>query len=94
MKTKQDFKHAVEILREAINEIDPYSLLASGSPDDEFENEINSIASQLSSCESGKDIAHTIARVFTSSFGEEFESSQFLSEGEDVYTKLQSNDLV
>jgi hypothetical protein len=94
MKTKKDYKKTQEIVREAIHRIDPYALLAGGSPDDEFDSEIISIVGQLQRCGSGKDIAHAIARVLTSSFGEKFEPSEFETEGEHIYAELQQSGLI
>ena len=81
-------------MRESIHRIDPYSLLAGGSPDDEFDSEINSIVGQLQRCGSGRDVAHAIASILTSSFGEKFEPSEFESEGQHIYAELQRNELI
>ena len=94
MKTKKNYKRTQEIVRKSIHRIDPYSLLAGGSPDDEFDSEISSIVGQLQRCGSGKDVAQAIARILTSSFGEKFEPSEFESEGQHIYAELQRNGLI
>ena len=91
---KNDHKKVQAIVRESIHRIDPYSLLAGGSPDDEFDSEIKSIVGQLQRCGSGRDVAHAIARTLTSSFGEKFEPSEFESEGQHIYAELLRNELI
>jgi hypothetical protein len=53
---------------EVIREWDPYSLLAGGSPKDEFDSEISSVVTQISRIHSAIDAAHAVSRVFSSSF--------------------------
>ena len=91
---KHNYKKAHEIVRESIHRIDPYSLLAGGSPEDEFDSEINSIVGLLQRCGSGGDVAHAIAHILSSSFGEKFESSEFESEGQHIYAELQRNEII
>lgn len=90
---KKDFKKCVEIVRESIHRIDPYSLLDGGSPDDEFDSEISSIASQLDRVGSGRDAAHTIARVLNSSFSESHKPEEFEVEGNIIFEALVKNGL-
>jgi hypothetical protein len=93
IRTKQDFKKAQEIVSASIHKIDPYSLLAGGSPKDEFDSEISSIVGQLARCNSGKDISHAIARVLGSSFSEKFEPEKFEEEGLKIYKDLKKHGL-
>ncbi len=92
MKNKE-FSKALNIVRESIHRIDPYSLLEGGSPDDEFDSEINAIASQLQRCGSGKDIAHAIARVLNSAFSEKYKPEEYENEGNLIYKALIENGL-
>jgi len=92
MRTKQEFGIAQEVVRKSIHKIDPFALLAGGSPKDEFDSEIISIVRQLPRCRSGKDVAHTIAQVLSTSFGEKFEPEEFEEEGLNIYTSLENND--
>jgi hypothetical protein len=88
MKNKKQFQIAEKIIREAITRIDPYSLLADGSPDDEFDSEITAIVGQLNRCNSSKDVAHAIARVLNSSFCEKHQPEEFEDEGLIIYKSL------
>ncbi len=92
--TKQDYKIGLEIVREEIHRIDPYSLLEGGCPEDEFDSEIASIANQLTRCKSGKDVAHAITRVLNSSFGEKHKPSEFEDAGTAIFEKLHAKDLI
>ena len=40
MKTKADYKLALQVVGAVVHEWDPYSLLAGGCPADEFDSEI------------------------------------------------------
>ena len=94
MKTKRDYKTAFTIVKEAIAKADPYSLLKTGSPDDEFDGEVRFIVSQLPRCKSPNDVARAIAKTFTSTFGEEFKPEQFEQQGEEVFRSLREQGLV
>ncbi len=92
MKQKT-FTTARNIVRTSIHRIDPYSLLEGGSPEDEFDSEINSITSQLQRCHSGKDVSHAIARVLNSAFSEKYLPEEFEKEGNIIYNSLIENQL-
>ena len=88
---EKEFTKSLSIVRESIHRIDPYSLLESGCPDDEFDSEINSITNQLEGCESVKDIAHTISRVLNSAFSEWHKPEDFEEEAGIIYKALVEN---
>jgi len=79
------------IVKSVILKIDLYSLLKLGLPEDEFDPEIKSIVAQLPNCKSPLDIAHTIARIFSSSFGEKFEPDEYLEYGQEIFNLLRDN---
>ena len=68
MKTKADYKRALEVVGKIIREWDPHSLIASGSPVNEFDSEIATVVAQVPHIKSADDAALAISRVFTSSF--------------------------
>jgi hypothetical protein len=68
MKTKQDYKHALEVVRKVVHKWDPLELLAMGCPKDEFDSEIASVVAQIPRIKSRKDASHAISRVFSSAF--------------------------
>ena len=65
---KQQYEDLVALVKHVISEWDPYALLASGSPHDEFDSEVASIVAQFPSIKSASDAAHVISRVFSSQF--------------------------
>jgi len=94
MKSKEDIDVVQVIVRDSIHRLDPYSLLSGSSPKDEFDSEIMSIVGQLHRCKSESDVAHTIARVLSSAFGDKYDPSDFQEEGVKIYTALKENGLV
>jgi hypothetical protein len=75
-------------VKSAIDEWNPYGLLPD-APDDEFDGESRSVASQIFKC--GEDIsvnkiALMISIVFTDSFGQDFEAVKCVG----VATKIKS----
>ena len=79
------------VVKSIVLKINPYSLLDFGLPEDEFDSEIKSIISQLPRCKSALDVAHLLAHVFSSSFGEKFEPKQYLEYGEELFKLLKDN---
>jgi hypothetical protein len=78
----------LDIVKESINRIDPYGLLASGSPKNEFDFEIRTITLQIPRCQSSKDVAHVIARVINSSFSLDRKIEEFELESEWIFAML------
>jgi hypothetical protein len=57
---------AFDVVRRAINNWDPYALIAGGAPVDEWESEVASIVAQIPRMASSTDAAHAISRTFAS----------------------------
>lgn len=57
-----------QTIAEVIKDWDPYGLLASGSPTDEFDSEISSLVAQIPRIRSAHDASHAVSRIFSSSF--------------------------
>jgi hypothetical protein len=87
-KLKKDYKNLFLIVKAVIHRWDPYSLLAMGAPEDEFDSEIASVVSQLNRIHSAKDAAQVLSRVFTSSFGQGFKPESCLEIGELLYKAI------
>ena len=68
MNTRDDYNNAISVVGAVIKSWDPYSLLAAGAPDDEFDSEIASVAAQIPRIASRNDAAHAVSRVFSSAF--------------------------
>lgn len=94
MSNKPD-KILLSTICAVINEWDPYALLASGRPADEFDSEIQAIANQIHRVRSPIDAAHTIARVFSSSFDQQtFSVDSCTAVGARLFNRLKSAKLV
>jgi hypothetical protein len=68
LKHGQNTMTTFDIVKQAIDEWDPYGLLSSGASSDEFDRESRKISNKISKGSSVKDIAITISKVFSSSF--------------------------
>ena len=90
---KIEITKTLSIVRETIRRLDPYSLLEGGSPEAEFDSEINLISSQLQGCKSGNDVACTISSVLNSAFSEKYKPELFSEEGNQIYKALVENGL-
>jgi Domain of unknown function (DUF1871) len=89
MKTRGDYKRAIQVVREVVHRWDPYGLLAGGCPPDEFDQEIAAVVAQIPRIRSRADAAHALSRVFSSAF----EAGQFRPEdcagpGAELYEAL------
>lgn len=63
------YRDLLTLVSASINEWDPYSLVASGSPTDEFAPEVARVAAAAPGVTSEAELASVISRVFTCSFG-------------------------
>ena len=89
MKTKKEDAKALEIVRNIVHEWDPYQLLASGAPIEEFDSELKALVSQLPSIHSAADAAHALSRVFSSAFqAEKFTPEKCSDAGKKLYRAL------
>lgn len=84
----QQYIKTLDIVRESIHRIDPYGLLANGSPKDEFDFEIRAITLQIPHCQSSKDIAYAIAKVINNSFSLDRKIEEFELESEWIFAML------
>lgn len=92
MGTKRAYRKAFDMVRAIIHEWDPYGLLASGSPGDEFDSEIAAIVRQIPRINSEIDAALAISRVFSSSFEPEpFTPESCVRVGARLYQALKAN---
>ena len=93
--TKADYKLALQVVGEVIREWDPYSLLASGSPPDEFDSEIASVVGQIPRIKSENDAVWALSRVFTSAFEKErFAPADCAAAGAKLFAALTAHGLV
>jgi len=85
------FKH----VSETINEWDPYSLLETGAPSDEFDSEIASIVARIKEIKTENDAILVISEIFKKSFDDEVFSIKHCSlVGIKLYKKLEEFNLI
>lgn len=95
MKTKADYKLALQVVGAVVREWDPYSLLSGGCPDDEFDAEIASIVSEIPRIKSVQDATLALSRVFASAFeAERFTYDKCHDAGAKLFAALLANGLV
>jgi hypothetical protein len=95
MKTKSDYKRAMEVVGSVIHRWDPYSLLAHGCPRDEFDSEIASVVAQIPRIVSAHDAARAVSTVFSSAFQHEgFSPEDCAAVGGELFETLREHGLV
>jgi len=95
MTTKSDYNLAMKVVGAVISEWDPYSLLASGCPKDEFGSEIASVVAQVPRIKSVQDATLVLSRVFSSAFDRQrFTPEKCAAVGATLFAALESNGLV
>lgn len=95
MKTREDYDAAILIVGSIVRSWDPYHLLASGSPSDEFDAEIAAIVTHIPRITSSSTAAAALSSVMSAAFEPElFSPSQCLNQGQELFTKLSAARLV
>ena len=88
-KTKADYKQALGIVRKVIAAWDPYCLLETGAPEDEFDHEVALVTAQIPQMKSESDAIQAISRVFSSNFERElFKPEQCKDVGARLFCRL------
>jgi hypothetical protein len=86
---------ALQVVGAVVREWDPYSLLASGCPKDEFDSEIASVVAEIPRIKSGQDATLALSRVFSSAFEpERFTPDECAALGHKLFAVLSANGLV
>lgn len=78
LKTIEDYETAKGALRRAFNECNPYSLVNSGAPRDEYDEEIATILARAQGIKDAVAFATIIAVVLSESLGDECNASDCL----------------
>lgn len=72
------------IIKKVIDKRDPYGLLATHAPPDEYDSESQQIASLTNENSSIDEIATIISDVFTHSFDEDFPKGMFIEPAQEI----------
>jgi hypothetical protein len=89
LKTTADYVRACQVTQGVINRWDPYSLLATGAPADEFEAVAASVVRYIPKIRSAADAATAISEVFSEAFEpQSFTREHCLDVGRDLFAAL------
>ena len=94
LKSRSDYFQARENVRAMVQHLDPYCLIETGCPEDEFDMEISLILADIRNWSSPEDIAITVSRVFGESLGERNEHTVYLSLSRRLFDSLKKENLV
>lgn len=89
MRDAVEYKLVFKIVREVIAEWDPYGLLSSEAPKDEFDAEVAKLMTRIPEMKSGEDTALVISEVFSRAFEPElFSKSSCIDVGNQLFKRL------
>ena len=89
MKSREDYEAACHIVGSVVRSWDPYSLIGSGAPPDEFAAEISQMVALIPSIHSPSSAAAALSAVFSASFESElFSLAQCVAPGHELFAKL------
>jgi len=99
MKSKKElkeiYKNLIEMIRSVINKWDPYGLIASGAPKDEFDIEIMDIAVKVQAIHTEKDAILVISEVFSKWFNPKDFTLQYCDRvGKELFMKLKEEKFI
>lgn len=78
------------VVKAELNHLDPYGLLASGAPKDEFDDEARAISQRITSTSGVQDIAEAISAVLNDAFGLSDSASNYQPTAERIHAALQA----
>jgi len=89
MKSRDDYDAALHIVGAVVRSWDPYSLINSGAPTDEFDSEIAQIVTLIPGISSPSAAATALSSVFSAAFEPElFSAAQCSVPGQELFAKL------
>lgn len=92
---KAAYERALQVVGSVVQEWDPYSLIAGGAPEDEFDSEIAGVAAQIPRIKTEKEAALALSRVFSSAFEpESFTPEKCMSAGKKLFAALRAAGLL
>lgn len=77
-----------KIVKKYIDEMDYYSLLSCGAPNDEFDIESHEISVRITNTQTERDIAQIIMEVFNKTFGHKNTMEPFIDCAKKIYAAL------
>ncbi len=78
MKMQERWRDKQNVIRAELQRLDPYGLLASGAPQDEFDGEAAGIARLVTCQSSPEEIAQAFAAVLSRAFGQQENPADYM----------------
>ena len=95
MQTREDFGAAFLLVASVVRSGDPFCLIGTGAPSDEFDAEIAKLVSCIPRISSAASAAAALSSVFSASFEPTlFSSAQCAVPGQQLFAKLSAAGLV
>ena len=95
MRTRQDFDAGLSIVASVVRSWDPYRLLDSGAPPDEFDAQIAKVVACIPRISNAAAAAAALSSAFSASFEPElFSPAQCAVPGQELFAKLSAAGLV
>ncbi|TYT24848.1 DUF1871 family protein [Luteimonas viscosa] len=95
MRDRAEYERAFQIVGQVIRDWDPYGLLESGAPVDEFDTEISLLVSRVPRMTSEALAAQAVSEVFSARFEpERFPPDACAEPGRELFARLASADLL
>ena len=92
---KAEYRELLALVARVVAEWNPYALLDSGAPRDEFAHEVALIAAQVPRVKSAREAARVIADVFSSAFDpESFGIEVCIPIGERLFAELKQSGFI
>jgi hypothetical protein len=88
MKTRHDYKVALDTIGAVVRAWDPYGLLAGGAPQDEFDGEIAKLATHIPHIHSAADATQAVSIVFSQAFEPVFTPAACTEVGAKLFSAL------
>jgi Domain of unknown function (DUF1871) len=95
MRAREDFDAALLVVASVVRAWDPFRLIGSGAPPDEFDAEIAKVVARVPHISSAASAAAVLSAVFSASFEpESFSPAQCAAPGQELFAKLSAAGLV
>jgi hypothetical protein len=95
MRTREDYDSALHVVASVVRSWDPYSLIGSDAPPDEFDSEIAKVVACIPRISDAASAAAALSSVFSASFESGlFSPAQCAAPGQELFAKLSSAGLV
>ena len=92
---KDNYLQIVQIVKQALNEWDPYDLIHGGAPEDEFAEEAALIAAKINQVETPAELGKVISDIFSKSFETDlFSVEACLPVADQLFSELKARDFL